>query len=60
MRPDCTARALCHNAAPESVEPRRDWISDREAFMALVLANILAVVSGLLGALFLLGVLNPR
>ena len=28
--------------------------------MALVLANILAVVSGLLGALFLLGVLNPR
>ena len=28
--------------------------------MALVLANILAVVSGLLGVLFLLGVLNPR
>ena len=28
--------------------------------MALVLANILAVVSALLGALFLLGVLNPR
>ena len=28
--------------------------------MALVFANILAVVSGLLGALFLLGVLNPR
>ena len=28
--------------------------------MALVLANILAVVSGSLGALFLLGVLNPR
>jgi len=28
--------------------------------MALVLANILAVVSVLLGALFLLGVLNPR
>ena len=27
--------------------------------MALVLANILAVVSGLLGALFLLGVLSP-
>ena len=28
--------------------------------MALVLANILAVVSGLLGAVFLLGLLNPR
>ena len=28
--------------------------------MALFLANILAVVSGLLGAVFLLGVLNPR
>ncbi len=28
--------------------------------MAPVLANILAVVSGLLGALFLLGVLNPQ
>ena len=28
--------------------------------MALVLANILAVVSGLLGTLFLLGLLNPR
>ncbi len=28
--------------------------------MALVFANILAVVSGLLGAVFLLGLLNPR
>ena len=28
--------------------------------MALVLANILAVVSGFLGALFLIGVLDPR
>ena len=28
--------------------------------MALVLANILAVVSGLLGTVFLLGLLNPR
>ena len=28
--------------------------------MALVLANILAVVSGFLGALFLVGVLHPR
>ena len=60
METDCTARILCDNDSPGSTERTAGTESLTETLpMTLVLANILAVVSGLLGALFLLGVLSP-
>ena len=50
----------CDNDSPGSVERAAGTGSLTETLpVTLVLANILAVVSALLGALFLLGVLNP-
>ena len=61
MGVDCTARVFCDNDSLGSTERTAGTESLTEtASMTLVLANILAVISGLLGALFLLGVLSPR
>ena len=60
METDCAASMFCDNGSPGSIERTAGTESLTETLpMTLVLANILAVVSGLLGALFLLGVLSP-
>ena len=58
---DCTARAPCDHGSLGWTERATGTECLTETLpMTLVLANILAVISGLLGALFLLGVLSPR
>lgn len=60
MGAERTARSLCDGDPLGSMERAAGTESLTEALpVTLVLANILAVVSGLLCALFLLGVLNP-